>query len=68
MAFTLSSVSLNHLTINPLIPQINAAKRDAFFRAGGDGPTTKFDPSSRYGGGGGGHDRERLINKKEDNR
>merc|ERR1719331_3808210 len=46
---------------------INAAKRDAFFRAGGDGPTTKFDPSSRYGGGGGGHDRERLINKKEDN-
>lgn len=45
---------------------INAAKRDAFFRAGGDGPTTKFDPSARYGGGGGGHDRERLI-KKEDN-
>ncbi|XP_059138955.1 septin-7-like isoform X2 [Physella acuta] len=29
---------------------MNAAKRDAFFRAGGDGPTTKFDPTARYGG------------------
>ncbi|GFR64146.1 septin-7 [Elysia marginata] len=43
---------------------LNAAKRDAFFRTGGsDGPTTKFDPTARYGGGG--HDRERLIKKEE---
>ncbi|KAK6983096.1 septin-7-like isoform X1 [Biomphalaria glabrata] len=41
---------------------INAAKRDAFFRAGGDGPTTKFDPTGRYVVGG---DRDRQI-KKED--
>ncbi|CAL1529119.1 unnamed protein product [Lymnaea stagnalis] len=41
---------------------VNAAKRDAFFRTGGDGPTTKFDPTGRYGGGG---DRDRVI-KKED--
>lgn len=37
--------------------QVNAAKRDAFFRAGGDGPA-----ANRYGGT---LDRERL-NKKED--
>jgi len=43
---------------------INAAKRDAFFRTGSDAPTTKFDPSNRYAGGGG-QDRERLV-KKED--
>ncbi|XP_005095504.1 septin-7 isoform X3 [Aplysia californica] len=50
----------------PVVDEINAAKRDAFFRAGGDGPTTKFDPSARYGGGGGGgHDRERLLKKEE---
>ncbi|GFN77207.1 septin-7 [Plakobranchus ocellatus] len=54
------------------IGQLNAAKRDAFFRTGGsDGPTTKFDPTGRYGGGGGGSgggggiDRERLTKKEE---
>lgn len=41
--------------------QVNATKRDAFFRTGGDGPTTKFDPTNRYAG----HDRDRLIKKEE---
>ncbi|BFZ13018.1 hypothetical protein BsWGS_16059 [Bradybaena similaris] len=41
----------------PVIDEVNAAKRDAFFRAGGDGPA-----ANRYGGT---LDRERL-NKKED--
>ena len=43
--------------------QINAAKRDAFFRAAGsapEAPTVKFDPGSRYG-----HDRERSALKPE---
>ncbi|BFZ19572.1 hypothetical protein BsWGS_22615 [Bradybaena similaris] len=40
---------------------VNATKRDAFFRTGGDGPTTKFDPTNRYAG----HDRDRLIKKEE---
>ncbi|BFZ19575.1 hypothetical protein BsWGS_22611 [Bradybaena similaris] len=43
------------------VDSVNATKRDAFFRTGGDGPTTKFDPTNRYAG----HDRDRLIKKEE---
>ncbi|XP_070178246.1 protein peanut-like [Littorina saxatilis] len=41
---------------------INAAKRDAFFRASAapEAPTVKFDPGSRFG-----HDRERPTLKQE---
>lgn len=34
--------------------QISAAKREAFFKGDSGGPTTKFDPTTRFGG-----DRER---------
>ena len=37
---------------------MNAAKRDAFFRSGSDGPTTKFDPTARF-------DRERTKQDKD---
>lgn len=41
--------------------QINAAKRDAFFRHATDAPpTVKFDPGARFG-----HERERMKPEKE---
>ncbi len=50
----------NKLTFQFSVLQMNAAKREAFFRGGtGDGPTTKFDPGSRIG-----YERERAKEKE----
>ncbi|XP_041375525.1 septin-7-like isoform X2 [Gigantopelta aegis] len=53
----------NKETATKLVPgtNLNAAKRDAFFRSGGsDGPTAKFDPSTRFP-----PDREKTKQDKE---
>ncbi|KAJ8302462.1 hypothetical protein KUTeg_018858 [Tegillarca granosa] len=51
MATVIDSNKEQHARSSPAVspPPISAAKREAFFKGDSGGPTTKFDPTSRFG-------------------